>query len=213
MVWFMDSQGFEDQKVQFTMKQELLRKMFHLTVLLLVVAPYMVDISFIKVILFLSVIFSFFFEMYRWKNPDTWINFLTRAEERKGFANYPFTLLTWFLVSLPASIWYPYVVVTLSTIPTLLGDGMAAIVGRTYGKHKLPFSRKKTIEGALAGLISALLLGLLLIWLEQSSNLLLALIPAISFFILDFLEDLPPWLPDNMLSAFLSALILKSFFF
>ncbi len=36
-----------------------------------------------------------------------------------------------------------------------LGDGSASIVGRMYGRNKIPFSNGKTIEGTAAGIIFA----------------------------------------------------------
>ncbi len=213
MVWFMASKEIEDKNASFTLKQEILRKSFHSSVFLLVIAPFLLDVMLIKFLLFSSLVVAVIIEMYRWKNPSTWINFLTRKEERTGVANYPFTLLTWFVVALPAEFWYPYVVVTLSTIPTLLGDAVAAVIGRSMGRHKLPLARKKTVEGTIAGFISAFLLAVGLLWLEKESNMLLAVFPAVIFFLMDFLEDLPPWFSDNMLSALITALGLKLVFF
>ncbi|MGH9879708.1 MAG: diacylglycerol/polyprenol kinase family protein, partial [Nitrososphaerales archaeon] len=36
-----------------------------------------------------------------------------------------------------------------------VGDGSASIVGRMYGKNKIPFSNGKTIEGTATGIICA----------------------------------------------------------
>ena len=33
------------------------------------------------------------------------------------------------------------------------GDGMADIVGRRFGKHKLPYNEKKSVEGSLAFIV------------------------------------------------------------
>ena len=45
----------------------------------------------------------------------------------------------------------------------LIGDSASTLIGRRYGKHKLPFNNSKTVEGSLAFLIVGLLSALTLL--------------------------------------------------
>jgi dolichol kinase len=69
-----------------------------------------------------------------------------------------------------------------------LGDGFATYTGTTYGKHKLPWNRNKTMEGTLgfmAGAMCALLI------MPVSATVLVAALAAI-------VESLPLKLNDNI---------------
>ncbi len=39
------------------------------------------------------------------------------------------------------------------------GDGFAGVIGKRYGRHKLPFNKNKSWEGSISGLIAASLAG------------------------------------------------------
>jgi dolichol kinase len=69
-----------------------------------------------------------------------------------------------------------------------LGDGLATYTGTTYGKHRLPWNKNKTMEGTLgfmAGAMCALLI------MPVSATLLVAALAAI-------VESLPLKLNDNI---------------
>ncbi|MBP1907937.1 diacylglycerol/polyprenol kinase family protein [Methanolobus bombayensis] len=50
---------------------------------------------------------------------------------------------------------FPVNVVCAAIAITALGDGIATVAGEKLGKHKLPYSKRKTYEGTLAGIIVA----------------------------------------------------------
>ena len=69
-----------------------------------------------------------------------------------------------------------------------LGDGFATYTGTTYGKHRLPWNRNKTMEGTsgfMAGAMCAVLI------MPVYATLLVALLGAI-------VESLPLKLNDNI---------------
>jgi dolichol kinase len=74
-----------------------------------------------------------------------------------------------------------------------LSDAAAALIGRKYGKHKVKVRSKdtKSIEGFLAGMIVAYLIGLILV------GPVYAIIGAIIFFITDYF---PIFTADNLLN-------------
>lgn len=50
---------------------------------------------------------------------------------------------------------FPVSVVYASIAITALGDGVATISGKEIGKHKLPYSKRKSVEGTIAGTLAA----------------------------------------------------------
>lgn len=198
-----------DKKI--SLKQELIRKFFHLPVLILPILPFIFEIDLIKILLSIVFILIIFFEIYRKKSENLWVNNYLRSVEKSGIAVYNFTFLTWVILIYPVDISYPYYVFTLATVPTSLGDATAAIIGRKFGKRKLIFTKQKTIEGAIAGFIIAIFLGFLMLIFANVSILdyfILPLIPAIVLTLLDLLEDLPTYLSDNMISGIISAFLI-----
>ncbi len=89
-----------------------------------------------------------------------WLSTLYRDGERSGIAREPLlyllsiaSLLLISLFFLPSACYAAIVVLTV-------GDSIAGIAGRAFGKHGLPGS-KKTLEGTLAGFIAASAVGFL----------------------------------------------------
>jgi len=74
-----------------------------------------------------------------------------------------------------------------------LSDATAALVGRRYGKHKIQVRSKdiKSLEGFLAGTISAYIIGLIIV------GPIYAIIGAVIFFITDYF---PIYTADNLLN-------------
>ncbi|MFX0137588.1 MAG: hypothetical protein ACFFDN_28375 [Candidatus Hodarchaeota archaeon] len=77
-----------------------------------------------------------------------------------------------------------------------LSDAAAALIGRRYGKHKIMVRSKvtKSVEGFLAGIIVAYIIGLILV------GPLYAIIGALIFFITDYF---PIYTADNILNPIL----------
>lgn len=50
---------------------------------------------------------------------------------------------------------FPLNIVYASVAITALGDGIATISGKWIGRHKLPYSKRKTFEGTIAGVAAA----------------------------------------------------------
>jgi dolichol kinase len=74
------------------------------------------------------------------------------GEKQTTFVRAPLYFAAGILVSLlafPAP--YNYVAIAVVT----LGDGFASVAGRTYGRHKIPHSGGKTVEGTIAGIACA----------------------------------------------------------
>ncbi|ADE36898.1 diacylglycerol/polyprenol kinase family protein [Methanohalophilus mahii] len=52
---------------------------------------------------------------------------------------------------------FPISIVYASIAITAMGDGIATISGKKIGKHKLPYSKSKSVEGTITGSIAAFL--------------------------------------------------------
>ena len=87
-----------------------------------------------------------------------------------------------------------------------LSDAAAALVGRRYGKHKVIVRSKdtKSVEGFLAGIILAYIIGLILV------GPIYALIGALIFFLTDYF---PIYTADNILNPIFIPLGIQLFIF
>ncbi len=101
-----------------------------------------------------------------------------RPHEHRRFAFAPLALGFGVLMCLEFPEPISYVAIGV----VAFGDGMASIVGRFWGRLPLPYSRRKTIEGSLAGFAASLCV--CLVWLPLPAALAVALCAA-------FLESLP----------------------
>lgn len=208
---------------EFKFLNELGRKSIHLSVWAIPLAYHWVlpflgfssDFSLFIIQLSLFGFLCFFIplEIYRLKfNPNTWINHFTRASEKERPANYVLTATVWLALLLAVNFsFYSIEVAELVLITTVMGDSAAAIVGKGVGQIRLPLTQNKTVEGFLAGLLTNYLIGfcfLMFIWDLNLDSIILPLIPMIVWGLLDFFEDLPWYLADNLFNPPVAAIII-----
>ncbi len=191
-------------KTEFNFLNELGRKAVHLSVLIIPFAYHVlqIDLWFIQLSLFGVLCFFIPMEYYRLKiNPSTWLNFITRESEKNYPANYLPSTLIWLLVLLGVGNFYSMIIAELALVATVLGDSAAALIGKGLGKHRLPYTTSKTIEGYIGGLLSTYVIGLIFLFIigVQGSDLFIfPLLPTSAIAIFDFFEDLPFWAADNL---------------
>jgi len=126
-------------------------------------------------------------------------NFLTRSMLRKKEINATgpqIYIITGFIFS-----YMLYMAGVIDNVLTFftgiliacLSDAAAALIGRKYGKHKIKVRSKdrKSVEGFLAGTISAYIIGLIFV------GPVYAIIGAVIFFITDYF---PIYIADNILN-------------
>jgi dolichol kinase len=63
---------------------------------------------------------------------------------------------------------FPKEIVYASIAVVGFGDSVATIIGVTMGRHKLPYSEQKSVEGTLAGIIAAFLASLIFVTPAQA---------------------------------------------
>lgn len=213
---------------EFNFYNELGRKSVHLSVWAIPLAYHLIlpalslssDTSLFIIQISLLGFLCFFvpLEVYRIKfNPNTWINHFTRSTEKDRPANYIFTAAVWLVLLLGVNFFYEMEVVELVLITTAMGDSAAALVGKGIGRVRLPLTKEKTIEGFVAGILTNYLIGLcflIFVWANLSSSyqiwfvFILPLIPTIVWGLLDFFEDLPWYLADNLFNPPLATILI-----
>jgi len=133
-----------------------------------------------------------------WGPEYSFFNFLTRSmlrNKEKNAAGPQIYIITGFIFS------YMLFMVNMLNILAVfsgiliacLSDAAAALIGRKYGKHKVKVRSKdiKSVEGFLAGIIMAYLIGLIFV------GPVYAIIGAVIFFITDYF---PIFTADNLLN-------------
>ncbi len=97
---------------------------------------------------------------------------------------------------------YGLKITAISIFASTLGDAAAALFGIRYGKHQLPFTKKKSLEGAAAGFSITLLVCLIY------AKLWLAFAVALIMVATDFIEEpKTSFLSDNFLNPFFFAVL------
>lgn len=143
------------------MSTSLLRKIIHLVggsllPILGLVLPRAIFLS----LLGAAVLFFWGFDLARWRYPrlNRWSLIQAiglKPQEQRGLNGASYLLLAALIVFLA----FETKVAALALLFLTVGDPVAAVVGRRWGRHRL---RGKSIEGSLAFMVSALVPGLLL---------------------------------------------------
>ncbi|MBY9008057.1 MAG: hypothetical protein KGD63_15050 [Candidatus Lokiarchaeota archaeon] len=145
-----------------------------------------------------------------WGPEYSMLNLLTRSvlrnEERNAVGPQIYLLtgaIFSFILYLEGAVHLK--ALTAGILIACFSDAAAALIGRGIGKHKVNCLRgqKKTLEGFIAGVGSAYLIGLFTV------GPIYALIAAIIFFLLDFF---PTYIADNILNPILITLGITIFY-
>ncbi len=180
---------------------ELKRKLFHLFVALLPVIHILgVSREIIVTLFTLLLILIFPLEYYRLKHPERFLKRYIRKSEIKHMAGYIPFIIGGYLVYLL----FDWRITTYALFVSAFGDAGAAIIGTCYGKHRLPFTKHKSVEGTIAALSISLLVILILDLIDRSVINPLAMLAPIIIIGTDFIEDPPnTFLSDNFLNPVL----------
>ncbi|MFQ6125539.1 MAG: diacylglycerol/polyprenol kinase family protein [Candidatus Heimdallarchaeota archaeon] len=181
------------------------RKLFHLAVLIL---PGLLLLGFSReviVILFtVLVILVFPLEYYRINYPEFFLNQFARKSEIGRMGTYVPYIIAGYLIYL----FFDWRITTYALLITALGDAGAAIIGTNYGKHRLPLTKHKSVEGTLAAFGVSFLVILLLALIDRSVIIHpLAMLAPLIVVATDFIEAPPHnFLSDNFLNPILCGL-------
>ncbi len=143
---------------------EFLRKGIHL---LIAAVPLIASISFrfATTLLWMGIVVFALAEMLRLEGKDVpFISKITRIVARRGgsrkFIVAPITLALGALFSLYL---FPEPVAALAIYALAFGDGFAGLIGKMYGRIKIPFSGGKTLIGSTACFTAVFLISMFLL--------------------------------------------------
>ena len=142
-------------------KDELKRKTFHILTLIYIGAYYFFSARLVIIALALLVLVVIVGEIMRKKNAvfNKWIlkilGGVHRDEEVNKISGLPWTLLGSLLVMV---LFKDKDLVLVTLLYMAFGDAIAALVGKTYGKHRI--LGKKTLEGSASCLVVCFFIGI-----------------------------------------------------
>ncbi len=88
-----------------------------------------------------------------------------RSSERRKFAMAPVTLALGVVLSL---VLFPALIACVTIAILACADSMATIVGRFYGKIRIPYNQKKSLEGCVAFFITAFICAVIYVPLKTA---------------------------------------------
>ena len=97
-----------------------------------------------------------------------------RDSERRTFALAPITLVLGCVLPL---VLFPPLIACVAIAILAVADSMATIVGRLYGKIRIPYNHKKSLDGCAAFFITAFICAV--IYIPIKSALIVALVSCI----------------------------------
>jgi len=144
--------------------------------------------------------------------PDCLSNMLIKTLKRNE--NYEFTKNVVLVLSLVPLLFLPFGIFTAATLITSIGDGVASIMGVSFGRHHFPKTSCKTIIGYISGFLASFGVSLISLWLFEPyivplKMIIIALIGALVFLIIDLLSLK---IDDNILNPIFCGLIMTVLF-
>lgn len=185
------------------MKRELFRQFIHASGVFIVILSYFLKIEILIILCILILIFmELLFHIDKTHNVFIFSNILKNAKRRddeRGFA-YFFVgiILTLIIFQFNISI------ANAGILLLLFGDSASNIVGRRYGRTKLPLHNKKTVEGSLAFLVVGFIVILTQVPLYP------AFIGALAGTIIEAYSPIDDNIPIPIISALIMSLVIYS---
>ncbi len=144
--------------------------------------------------------------------PDCLSNLLIKTLKRNE--NYEFTKNVVLVLSLVPILFLPFGIFTAAALITSIGDGVASIMGVSFGRHHFPKTSSKTIVGYISGFLASFGASLFALWLFESylnpfKIIIMSLSGALVFLLIDLLSLK---IDDNILNPILCGLIMTVFY-
>lgn len=172
-------------------KEEIVRKLLHLTGLLFIAGYPYLDKEFLMYIAVACLVASTLIEVvrlkkYKWFPFKRIFELLARPVEKDRPSGYFYFFMGVVMVLSIFEVKIALLAIASSTV----GDTFSSIIGRRIGRRRLLGRGGKTLEGSIAGALSIILLAP--VFMEP-----LVLISMVSFFFAEFLNI--PEIDDNLL--------------
>jgi len=144
--------------------------------------------------------------------PDCLSNMLIKTLKRNE--NYEFTKNVVLVLSLVPLLFLPFGIFTAATLITSIGDGVASIMGVSFGRHHFPKTSSKTIIGYISGFFASFGVSIFALWLFEPNILplkmiIMSLSGAFVFLSIDLLSLK---IDDNILNPIFCGLIMTFFY-
>ncbi len=169
-----DKPGIIIQKEANAIRKELVRKSIHLATAFI---PFFLEHFRVLVLagLFLVLAMYCIAEFLRMRGKNIILfSFLTEAAARKRDENHfvlgPVTLALGVLLT---AFFYDTTPAAVAIYALAFGDGLASLAGKLFGKHLIPFSSGKTLEGSVTCFV-AIFFSTLFVTKSVSTSLLIA---------------------------------------
>ena len=145
---------FIQKRIKINIDNFLRRKLLHLSFFLLFFISNFISVLFLQTLFSLITLTFLIFEILRLKKTslkiyENFISAYTLENEKKSFLHEPFL----FFLSLTLLLFLPYNYFLVGSIPLIIGDAFSALVGK-FGKTKIFYNKRKTVEGSLAFFLS-----------------------------------------------------------
>jgi len=140
--------------------------------------------------------------------PDCLSNMLIKTLKRNE--NYEFTKNVVLVLSLVPLLFLPFGIFTAAALITSIGDGVASIMGVSFGRHHFPKTSSKTIIGYISGFLASFGVSVISLWLFEPyilplKMIIIALSGALVFSIIDLLSLK---IDDNILNPIFCGLVM-----
>lgn len=181
-------------------KRDVERKVIHSSLIVVLLLHYFLGHNLTLIVLTASLTVYSVSEIIRLKRinfPVTkiFVDCCASEKEKKSFMISPFLLAFSIIAVL---YFFEGAALYISVISATLGDSFAALVGKAVGRTKLPYNKRKTVEGSLA--CFAIVSIVSLFFVDWKS----ALLVGIAVF---FAESVTNENWDNILIPFISAIV------
>jgi dolichol kinase len=190
------------ETAEISISAELVRKGIHLFALVIPIGYFLLPFPISIIGVSVSAVVSIIIDVSRFRGWRFWdlVSFLIapiiRAHEtRGGFTGASYILTTSAIVM----ILYPKIIAIAAITFIIIGDTAAALVGRTWGKHKI--IGRKSVEGSSACLVSLLLVSFFIPGLPAAAGVAGAVAATLS-------ETFSGKIDDNLAVPVISGLVM-----
>ncbi|HEY0196145.1 MAG TPA: SEC59/DGK1/VTE5 family protein [Methanobacterium sp.] len=141
------------------MKKELFRQLIHTSGVFIVVLSYFLKPDALIIISILILLFVVLLFRLDKKYHIPFFSFIfrrcKRVDDERGFIYFFMGIILTLII-----FQFNMPVANAAILILLFGDSASTIIGRKWGKNKIPYSPKKTLEGSLAFFVVGLILAL-----------------------------------------------------
>jgi dolichol kinase len=177
------------------MDREILRQLIHASgIFILVLGIFLKPEALILLCIIMVIFAEMIFVLDKYQHIpllSTILSKCKRSDDERGFL--------YFFIGIIATLYifsFNIAIANSAILMLLLGDSASTLVGRKFGRHKLPFNNLKTFEGSFAFLIVGFL----------SSLTLLPIFPSIIGALVGTLTEAYSPIDDNITVPIISAL-------